>query len=194
MTMTDENNGNKKVLVLLGSPRKKGNSAILAAEVAKGAEAQGAVVETLYIHGMDIRPCQSCYACQRKDSKGCAIDDDMQTIYPKLIEADAWVISSPVYWFTMSAQTKLWMDRCFALLAYGKEAFQKKIGIAMAYGDTDPFNSGCINALRTFQDCFSYVGAKISGMVYGSAMNAGDIAENTELLKKAEALGKTLAE
>ncbi|MEE8397372.1 MAG: flavodoxin family protein [Desulfobacterales bacterium] len=192
--MADENDGSKKVLILLGSPRKKGNSAILAAEVAKGAEAQDAVVETLYIHGMDIKPCQSCYACQKKDSKGCAIDDDMQTVYPKLIAADAWVIASPVYWFTMSAQTKLWMDRCFALLAYGKDAFQKKIGIAMAYGDTDPFSSGCINALRTFQDSFRYVGAEISGMVYGSAEGAGDIAANSDLLKQAEALGKTLAE
>lgn len=190
--MTKENNGNKKVLVLLGSPRKKGNSAILAAEIAKGAEAQGAIVETLYIHGMDIKPCQSCYACQQKDSKGCAIDDDMQTVYPKLIEADAWVISSPVYWFTMSAQTKLWIDRCFALLVYGKKPFQKKIGIAMAYGDTDPFNSGCINALRTFQDCFNYVGAEISGMVYGSAMGEGDMNQNAELLEKALALGKKL--
>jgi len=117
----------------------------------------------------------------------------MQTVYPKLIEADAWVISTPVYWFTMSAQTKLWIDRCFALLAYGKNAFRKKIGIAMAYGDTDPFNSGCINALRTFQDCFRYVGAEIAGMVYGSAMNTGDMERNTELLGRAASLGRELA-
>ncbi len=192
--MTSENSESKKVLVLLGSPRKKGNSAILAGEMAKGAESMGAQVETLYIHGMDIKPCRSCYACQQKDSKGCAVDDDMQSVFPKLIEADAWIISSPVYWFTMSAQTKLWMDRCFALLSYGKDAFHKKIGIAMAYGDTDPFNSGCINALRTFQDAFRYVGAELSGMVYGSAMNAGDISSNTSLMKQAEDLGKKLAE
>ena len=190
--MVPANNENKKVLVLLGSPRKKGNSAILTEAIIKGAEAQGASVETLYMHGMDIKPCQSCYACQQKDSEGCAIDDDMQTVYPKLIEADAWVISSPVYWFTMSAQTKLWLDRCFALSSYGPNPFQKKIAIAMAYGDTDPFNSGCINALRTFQDCFNYAGAEISGMVYGSAINAGDMNENAALLEKAEDLGKKL--
>ena len=183
----------KKVLVLLGSPRKKGNSAILAGEIIKGAESAGAEVETLLINKLDITPCQACWACQKKDAKGCVIDDDMQTIYPKLAEADAWVIASPVHWFSMSTQTKLWLDRCFALATYGENPFRKKIGIAMAYGDTDPVTSGCINAIRTFQDCFRYVGAKIAGIVYGSALNVGDINSNADLLKEAQKLGQKLA-
>ena len=151
-------------------------------------------MERVFLHGMKIAPCQSCYACQKKDSKGCAIDDDMQDIFPKLIAHDAWVIASPVYWFNMSAQTKLFMDRCFALPAYGKTAFSgKRVAIAMSYGDTDPFTSGCINALRCFQDAFRYVGAEIAGMVYGSAMEAGEITSNRGLLKSAEELGKKLA-
>ncbi|MCP4667321.1 MAG: flavodoxin family protein, partial [Deltaproteobacteria bacterium] len=154
----------------------------------------GAQVEKVFLHGMEIAPCQSCYACQKRDSKGCAIDDDMQGIFQKLIEHDAWVIASPVYWFNMSAQTKLFMDRCFALPAYKKTAFSgKRIAIAMSYGDTDPFTSGCINALRCFQDAFRYVGARIAGMVYGSAMEAGEIQSNKALLQAAEELGKKLA-
>jgi len=188
----NEKNQTKKVVVLLGSPRKKGNSAILASRIIKGAQEAGAEVETFYLNGMNIRPCQGCYACQKKDSKGCVQDDDMQKIYPKLVEADAWVIASPVYWFTMSAQTKLFMDRCLALLAYGAQAFRKKVAIAMSYGDTDPFRSGCVNALRTFQDSFRYVGAKIVGMVYGSAMEAGQIESLPILLEEAEELGKKL--
>jgi multimeric flavodoxin WrbA len=183
----------KKVLVLLGSPRKKGNSALLAEGIAKGAKSVGAKVETLFMHGMNIAPCKSCYACQKPDSKGCSINDDMQSVYKKLMEADAWVIASPVYWFTMSAQTKLWMDRCFALLPYAKEAFvDKRIAIAMSYGDIDPVKSGCVNALRTFQDAFGYVQACIVGMVYGSAMDAGEIKNNDTLMKEAEELGKQL--
>jgi len=183
----------KKVLVLLGSPRKKGNSAILADKIAEGAKSAGARVETLFIHGMKISPCKSCYACQKPNSKGCSIKDDMQTVYKKLREADAWVIASPVYWFTMSAQTKLWMDRCFALLPYAKEAFaDKRIAIAMSYGDNDPFKSGCVNALRTFQDAYGYVQACIIGMVYGSAMDAGEIEKNEALMKEAEELGAQL--
>jgi multimeric flavodoxin WrbA len=117
----------------------------------------------------------------------------MQEIYPKLIESDAWVIASPVYWFTMSAQTKIFMDRCFALPAYNKDPFRgKRVAIAMAYGDTDPFTSGCLNALRTFQDAFRYTGSLLVGMVYGSAMDAGEIRSNEKLMEDAFELGKKL--
>jgi multimeric flavodoxin WrbA len=182
------------VLVLMGSPRKKGNSVILAERIAAGAESAGARVERVFLSELSIAPCRSCYACQKPESKGCAINDDMQPIYRKMLAADAWVIAGPVYWFNMSAQTKLWMDRCFAFSAYGKNPFAgKRIAIALSYGDVDPFASGCVNALRTFQDAFRYVGAKIIGMVYGSAMAAGEISSNGQLLKQAESLGKRLA-
>ena len=86
------------------------------------------------------------------------------------------------------------MDRCFALLAYDNNPFAgKRVGIAMSYGDSDPFNSGCVNALRTFQDSFHYVGANIIGMVYGSAEAPGEIKSNPELRRRAEELGKKLA-
>ena len=183
----------KKVIVLLGSPRKKGNSTTLAERIIKGAEAAGATVERVYLHSQNIAPCNACYGCQKKDSKGCVIDDDMQPIYKKLVESYAWVIASPVYWFTMSAQTKLFLDRCFALPAYKKDAFAgKRIAVAMSYGDADPFASGCVNALRTFQDACRYTGAKLVGMVYGSAEKPGEIKSNLSLMQAAEALGKKL--
>jgi hypothetical protein len=80
------------------------------------------------------------------------------------------------------------------LLAYTNNPFAgKQIGIAMSYGDTDPFNSGCVNALRTFQDAFNYVDAKMVGMVYGSAEAPGEIKDNPDLMQRAEELGKKLA-
>ena len=183
----------KKILVLLGSPRKKGNTAALADQIIAGAESAGATAERIFLHGKDISPCQACYACQRPESEGCAIDDDMQPLYNKLIEADGWVIASPVYWFCMSAQTKLFLDRCFALPAYKKDAFSgKRIAVAMSFGDEDAFNSGCVNALRTFQDSARYVGAKLVGMVYGSADKPGEIKSNLSLMQQAEVLGKKL--
>jgi multimeric flavodoxin WrbA len=191
---TMEQKKTSRVLVLLGSPRENGNSAALATQIIQGAESQGAKVESFFLHGMDISPCQGCFACQSPASRGCAIEDDMQVLYPKLIEADAWVIASPVYWFTVSAQTKLFMDRCFALTAYKKDPFRgKRVAIAMSYGDTDPFTSGCVNALRTFQDAYRYAGAELVGMVYGSAMEAGEIGSNAPLMEQAESLGKLLA-
>ena len=120
----------------------------------------------------------------------------MQSLYPKLIESDAWIIASLVYWFSMSAQTKIFMDRCFAIWNEDPEInplYNKRIAIAMSYGDSDPFNSGCVNALRSFQDTYRYAGSKIVGMVYGSADEAGEIATNAELMTQAEKIGKKLA-
>lgn len=185
-----------RVLILLGSPRKNGNSSGLAQAIQKGAATAGAAVENVYLNGLHIRPCQACYTCQKPDAKGCRIEDDMQTLYPKLIQADAWVIASPVYWFTVSAQTKLFMDRCFALISDHRPSLMagKKIGVAMSYGDVDCFSSGCVNALRTFQDAYRYVGADIVGMVHGSAENPGDIKADAELMQAAEQLGRELVQ
>jgi multimeric flavodoxin WrbA len=191
----ENNSQNKRVLVVLGSPRKKGNSATLSQMIITGAEKAGADVETVYLNGLDIRPCQGCYACKKPDSKGCAVDDDMQALYPKITASEAMVVASPVYWFSMSAQTKIFMDRCFGLFNEDfsvNPLYRKRIAIAMSYGDSDPFNSGCVNALRSFQDAFNYVGARIVGMVYGSAEDPGEIAKNTELMQQAEALGRKL--
>jgi multimeric flavodoxin WrbA len=105
------------------------------------------------------------------------------------------VIASPVYWFTVSAQTKLFMDRLYALAGGSpwRHALEgKKIGIVLTYGDTDPFNSGAVNALRTFQDAFNYIGAEIVGMVYGSADNAGDILNHQNVVADAKLLGEKI--
>jgi multimeric flavodoxin WrbA len=116
----------------------------------------------------------------------------MQLIYPKLRQADALVIASPIYWFTVSAQTKLFMDRCYALgggdpSRYALEG--KQIGIVLAYGSEDPFKSGAVNALRTFQDTYKHVGAEIVGMVYG---NKDEIRKESRLMEKARELGMKL--
>jgi len=186
----------KKILAIFGSPRKKGNSTLLANQIISGAESRGASVESVYLNGLNIRPCQGCYACQEEGSKGCVLNDDMQDIYPKIIGADALIIASPVYWFTMSAQTKIFMDRCMALYKENIEQsalYGKDIAIAMTYGDKDVFSSGCINALRTFQDAYRFVDSRIVGMVYGSAEDPGEIAENEEIIRDARELGKELA-
>ena len=183
----------KKVLVLLGSPRRKGNSAILAEQIAKGAKSGKAKVETIFLQGKNIAPCKACMSCRKKNSNGCSVQDDMQEIYLKLIECDAWVIASPVYSFMMSAQTKTFMDRCFALPAYQKNPYAgKKVAIAMAYGGEDPFDSGCVNALSTFQDAYAYKKVPIVGMIYGSASDAGEIRSNDKVMQEALDLGRKL--
>lgn len=198
----------KKVIVFEGSPRKNGNSSLLAQQVAAGAREYGAEVETLYLHGMNIQPCSACNACQESLATDCVIDDELKAIYPRLRSADALVFASPVYWFTVSAQIKLLIDRCYALtwietnpavtedepsFTLKTDLAKKKVGIILTYGDTDPFSSGAVNALRMYQDMFRFVGAEIVDLVYGSAMEPGEIAENQNLMKQAHYLGKKLA-
>ena len=183
----------KFVLVLKASPRKKGNSSILADQVAAGAEAAGARVESLDLHTMDIRPCDACDFCQGTGNGLCTIDDDMQRLYPKLREATGIVIASPIYWFTLNAQAKLCIDRWYALEGPGGSALTgKQFGILLTYGDTDPYTSGAINAIHTFQDMARYIKADIVGIVYGSASQAGEIQNQPALLERAFQLGQQL--
>ncbi len=183
------------LVAVLGSPRRKGNSATLAENVVLGAKSVGAKVDTYYIHGMNIKPCDACDICHEDINAECIINDDMQKLYPKLRQADAIVIASPIYWFTISAQTKTFIDRCYALGNSGGYALNgKRIGIVLTYEDLDPFVSGAVNAIRTFQDIFVYVGATIIGMVYGRASEPSEIVNNIELMEKAFKLGKQLVE
>lgn len=185
----------KNILVILGSPRRRGNSATLAQQVIAGAEAAGAHVDVAFLHDMRIGPCSACDACQGESATDCILQDDMHILYPLTRRADALVIASPIYWFTMSAQTKLYLDRCYALGGpEGHDLTGKRLGIILTYADADPFSSGAVNALRAFQDAAAYLKAEIVDTIYGSASAAGEIAANTALMERAFELGGRLAE
>jgi multimeric flavodoxin WrbA len=182
-------------LIILGSPRKKGNSAALAAEIERGLADSGVMTKEIKLHGMNISPCRGCDHCQKAGAPGCVIKDDMQELYPLLKQASIIVYASAIYWFSVTAQLKLFMDRCYALATEDANFLKgKKMAVALAYGDIDPFTSGAVNALRMFQDAFKYLDARLVGSVYGSASEPGEIAENKDLMRKAYDLGKRLAE
>jgi multimeric flavodoxin WrbA len=181
------------IIALLGSPRKKSNSTILAQKIIDGAQSAGAKVNSFYLHKMNIKPCTACDTCKKSDDRFCVIKDDMQKLYPKIIAADGLIVASPIYFFTVSAQMKLFMDRCYALGGPSGYLFKgKKVAIALTYGDSDPFRSGAVNAMRTFQDVWAYVEADLAGFVYGTGDKPGEIAGNTAVMKEAFELGKTL--
>jgi multimeric flavodoxin WrbA len=102
-----------KVLGIAGSPRRNGNTELLLKELLNGAEASGLKVELIILSELSISPCTSCDSCQ-KDGQ-CVINDDMQLMYGKLLEADYVVFASPVYFKGVSAQMKALIDRCQAL-------------------------------------------------------------------------------
>jgi multimeric flavodoxin WrbA len=182
-----------KTVIAIGSPRKDGNSATLAQRVIDGVINKGGEVDTFFLHYMHIQPCDACRKCRDNSKTDCLVNDDMKDIYPKLRQADALVIASPIFWFSAAAQTKLFMDRCYALGGPQGNALKgKQIGIVLSYGGVDPFSSGAVNALRTFQDTFKYLGSNIVGTVYGSASEPGEIKNNLTLMDKAFLLGKQL--
>jgi multimeric flavodoxin WrbA len=83
----------RKIVILKGSPRGKGNSAALADRLAAGAMEAGAQVESVCLHGMDIRPCDACDLC-REQRQGCVIQDDMHSLYPRTsLKGDEIILS-----------------------------------------------------------------------------------------------------
>ncbi len=183
----------KQVLILLGSPRKNGNSAMLSDKCAAGVKEAGGDPVVVHLQSLKIAPCNACDACVKNPVKGCVIQDDMQSIYPQLKSAHAVVLASPTYWFNYSAQLKLVIDRTYAIQGNDTYALTgKKVGIILTYGDVDVFASGGVNALRSLQDMCRFVKADIVGIVHGSAEHPGDIAKNEDLFALAFELGKKL--
>jgi len=104
------------ILAFLGSPHRGGNTETLLDEVLRGAKAylpagreKGAEVEKIILNELNIRPCQNCGGCDKTGR--CVVQDDMQTIYPKLRRANSVIIASPVFFSSVSAQTKAMIDR-----------------------------------------------------------------------------------
>jgi multimeric flavodoxin WrbA len=183
----------KHILILKGSPRVNGNSSTLADQAAAAAREAGAQVESFDLHNMDISPCDACDTCQETGGV-CVIKDDMQTLYPLLRKADAVLLASPIYWFTISGQLKTCIDRWYAFHSpEGNVLDGKAFGIVLTYGDSDLYTSGGINAIYTFQSIISYLDAELVGMVYGTADEVGDVVKQPELMEKAYKLGLKLA-
>jgi multimeric flavodoxin WrbA len=104
-----------KILAVYGSPRLHGNTSTLLSHVVRGARESGAEVEEIHLRKLDISPCLEIYAC--RDTGRCVIQDDFQPLYEKLLACDALMLSSPVFFYTVSAHTKIFMDRCQSLWA-----------------------------------------------------------------------------
>lgn len=126
------------ILMLTGSPRKKGVTAHLADAFVKGAEEAGHRVERFDAARMNISPCKGCYACHKKGK--CVFDDDMAPLLGrdgKILSADLIVLVTPIYYFSMTAQLKTVLDRFYSLGHEIWEEGQKAVLIA-AGGDSEP--------------------------------------------------------
>ncbi len=99
-----------KVIAFLGSPRKGGNTELLLREAVRGIEESGQKTDLFDLNLMNILPCQNCGGCE--ETGACIYDDDMTQIYDAIRAADRVIVASPVFFFSLSAQTKIMIDRC----------------------------------------------------------------------------------
>lgn len=105
----------KKIVILNGSPRKAGNTAALTAEFTKGAIEAGNTVTEFFLDGMDIHGCKGCFGGHSSRECPCVQRDDMKKIYPAVKECDVIVLATPLYYWNMSGQIRIAIDRLFAL-------------------------------------------------------------------------------
>ncbi len=99
-----------KTIAFCGSPRKMGNTETLVNETIKGIESAGQKVETFYLNAMKIKPCQGCGGCY--ETGECIFHDDFDTVYRAIRSSDRIIMASPIYFYSVSAQLKIMIDRC----------------------------------------------------------------------------------
>ncbi|MBC8553064.1 MAG: flavodoxin family protein [Nitrospira sp.] len=99
-----------KTVAFCGSPRKGGNTELLLTEAVRGVEEGGSSVITFNLNLMNIKACQNCGGCNENGI--CIFHDDMDQIYSAIRESDRIIIASPIFFFSVSAQVKLMIDRC----------------------------------------------------------------------------------
>jgi multimeric flavodoxin WrbA len=179
----------------MGSPRIKGNTDLLLDEALKGAQSQGAEVEKITVDKLKIAPCREYYGCL-KDGK-CVIRDDMDALYPKILDADVVIVASPIFFYTVSAQLMLLLSRCQAL--WSRKYVLKNMDI--------PQKKGAFIAVGATKGAKLFDGPKLTIKYFFQAINAdyaeellirgvdkrGEIKEHPTSLADAYELGKRLA-
>lgn len=182
----------KKILILNGSPRPKGNTAVLIDAFVNGAESAGHAVTRFDLQRMDIHPCLGCFGGGKDSGSPCVQKDAMNEIYPVYREADIVVFASPMYYWSVTAQLKTALDRLFAVTECDPEyrTPEKECILLMPAEEDSAENFEPV--VRYYQSLLKNLGWKNRGMVLaGGVMQVGDIA-GKPVLTVAETLGRSI--
>lgn len=181
-----------KVLGIVGSPRRNGNTDILVGEVIRGALDAGAKVEIVFLNDLKINPCQAeCRDYCKKTSK-CKIKDDMSGLYAKIFESDILILGTPVYWYGPSAQIKAFIDRWYAF-SHPKHILKmkgKKIVLIAPFEESDASAANPLVDMIT--KSINYLDAKFHSSLLVSIGEKGAIKQNKETMNRAYKIGKNL--
>jgi len=181
----------------MGSPRIKGNTDLLLDEALRGAQSQAAEVEKLVVDKLNIAPCREYYRCLKDGN--CAIRDDMDDIYPKLLDADCVIVASPIFFYGLTSQVKALIDRCQAIWARKyilkqnlPESGRKGAFIAVGATRGEKLFDGSILTVKYF---FKTIGVKyVDGLLIPGVDKKGEIKEHPTALSDAFELGRRLAQ
>lgn len=177
----------KNILVITGSPRKGGNSDMLASAFIEGAEKKGHTVNRFDTRNKKISGCIACNNCW-KTGYACSIPDDFRLLEPLLEEADVIAFVSPLYWFGMSAQIKSAIDRFYA---YGTKPLKVQESLLLMCGETDD-EADFKGPVESYKSMIQYLTWKERGILTVLNANAkGDILK-TDGLSRAKELGEAV--
>lgn len=179
-----------RVLAVLGSPKKKGNTALLLEHYLRGFKENHRDVEIdqVFLQEKQIEPCRGCYTCIEKNSS-CVIEDDMQELYSRIIAADVLIFATPIYWWSISAQLKTFVDRFCPLTI--EDLKGKKFVLLMTYGMAQP-NTGPQMVEDMFQEIWDHFQVDFAQTYSTCTEQYIPVAENKEAQEAAYELGKTL--
>jgi multimeric flavodoxin WrbA len=186
--------GGMNVLALQASPRKEGNTVTLARAFLEGLKSGGVKrVSEVFLDELEIHPCTNCDACRREGGPFCVFDDGMSPLYRRFIEADLVVLASPVYWWSISAQLKLFIDRLYGLnFEKHPEYYRgKKLALVFTHQEEHPC-CGAELARKMFDEIADYTEMTIAGDLRYSS-DARHVRESPEKLAEARELGANLA-
>jgi multimeric flavodoxin WrbA len=186
----------KNVLILIGSPRKKGSTAVLAAEAARGLKDQGIGTHIRFLNDLEMKGCQACYWCKRNDVTSCAVKDDMQEIHRLMQECDGLIVATPIYFGGVTAQAKAWLDRMFPYIGMDlkpKMPPGKKVSFIFTQNQPDErlFQSG----IDSFIFAVGLSGIAVKDHMTGFDLDAGfkpPVENNKEFMEKAYRIGRDL--
>lgn len=176
----------KKILVLTGSPRKNGNSDMMAEAFIKGAEAAGNEILKVSTGNKDIKGCKACNTCF-SHGKACSFQDDFNELAPRFEEADALVIATPIYYYSFPSELKAAIDKLYAYAISGRELKIKEC-LLLVCGETDK-ESDFEGIIKSYELIAAFEQWQDRGHVVATSVNnPGDIAK-TGILADIEQLG-----
>ncbi len=180
------------ILGIGGSPRGNGNTHILVSHILDGAREAGAATELVLLKDLSIQECDGCHACWH--GRPCPRGDDMDGLCLKLIQADAIVLGTPVYWYGPTALMKAFIDRLvyFNCPENRAKIRGKPVAIAVTLEEPNPETASLL--MTFFQKCLAYLELPLAAaIVVPGLVRKGGIAEKPDRLEEARRIGRDLA-